>query len=1000
MDRNTQERSKEFLLSRLEDKPEGVMSFLGDDGQWREDPSTRRERISCELCHRLSRITGMEERSAVLADLSLPAGMAAGRVDGPLWYLMLLVGLVEIEACRLLGSRLTREWDVRGRDRRDFFWQGYLTARERLERDFGIPGGGEMPAAVCSQPFYGCLVDLVSAEEEAWYQIDQVLPGLRLPREMEEHVGYLQETLADERRQESLVRPALFLLSHPDIPVASGVPYQAAHLLGKLKDPRATRALMNKIESTGPQHGELRACLIYALGATARPEAAGVLMRFLVKGAGKEGSRELLEAVWALGKLGKQATNSIPNLCALVDDPRKEMRVALAWALGNIGAPVAGGTEASEGRAEKMLHRALVDPDLAVRQEAVLALRSWGRPADLRYTDAVYTEIPYLSLKPSASGIYELSETLFDLLDQKETVVMAVTGDSGTGKTYFCQALEGGFGNLAQNQIRYLARDNPEHNDIFNRMLGLDFLRKKVAPQFYYNYPEMEKDDPDAFFKDFWAGLNGIRLVLLDGWRDDAYFQHVLERFLRQDRLDLLVTFQASHSTRRINLEEREGYLEHVRSCLSYREDPGLTTVFHLEGRIFCYRLNNSIGSRLDRSETLEVFGRRKISEWAAQLRPGQFMQGLRSAAACTRRNPWGQRETKTYLVSSPVFHSAPHHEFSTSFRRELNQDQNGQPNLLQTIDLSTYRPTILAPLAPGLMAAAGADGWVGTVSGFDNRLYAARIGGGDVLGLAVLGSRLYVLDSGGRLARVALGERRTEFAADWPPGRLLASDRHRRLAWVQDDGTIRLWDLESNWTAVFGEIAEEIVLLALDLSGRTISVGRHGSVYYWNPATGKMAQSGLDGGEVEAATADEWGRIALVMKTKGDRELRLLDAGGEKLTTVSSFGLVNQVLGLTLYADGRIFIGSCGVVKQACHTLQVIKPREGRAVIKDLPGHGSATYGCLASGPRLLSWGEEDNGSICLKIWGTEGYVSRERENLCLLEKAASIPPFYHSFF
>lgn len=52
--------------------------------------------------------------------------------------------------------------------------------------------------------------------------------------------------------------------------------------------------------------------------------------------------------------------------------------------------------------------------------------------------------INFLSLKPAEKGLTELSITLNHLIAQKEKVMVALTGDSGTEKAYFGQVLTSG----------------------------------------------------------------------------------------------------------------------------------------------------------------------------------------------------------------------------------------------------------------------------------------------------------------------------------------------------------------------------------------------------------------------------------------------------------------------------------------------------------------------------------------------------------------------------
>jgi hypothetical protein len=337
-----------------------------------------------------------------------------------------------------------------------------------------------------------------------------------------------------------------------------------ADVLARLADPRSADKLLAALERWHPRYTDLRSKIIYAIGnlrlRKTLPDLVAVLESPDSVQVGR-GSREYAksrhaekrEAVWALGKLGCDALDAVPQLGRYADSNDRDVRTHLAWTMGEIGRcqkDTSGGIDA--GILITLL-RLLTSRDNQVVEEAASALRAVGMPD---FLNTLYlrdfTTTPMLSLKPSRTGLYELSETILHLVSLKTPVVMAVTGDSGTGKTYFCQAIADGFAGIRAHEILYLMRDRT-HDKTFDRMLGIQWLRQHVEPVYYEDYPVPEvKDDPDGFFEQFIHANSNKSLIILDGWRDEAYFHPIITKFYLRGYLDLLVRFQTTYSTRRL----------------------------------------------------------------------------------------------------------------------------------------------------------------------------------------------------------------------------------------------------------------------------------------------------------------------------------------------------------------------------------------------------------------------------------------------------------------
>ena len=165
--------------------------------------------------------------------------------------------------------------------------------------------------------------------------------------------------------------------------------------------------------------------------------------------------------------------------------------------------------------------------------------------------------------------------------------------------------------------------------------MGLRWLRKYIEPDFYQDYPFSEdKDDPKEFLTRFLEKNSDKKLIILDGCRDQSYFQRIIELFHFKGELDVEVNFRATLSTRRLNLEEREVALESVRTHLDFLEEPALEdTLLYQEGVVILYDLDNSISSRLNRQEIKELFQKRRIDSWGDLVKIGDFKQAPKSLA-------------------------------------------------------------------------------------------------------------------------------------------------------------------------------------------------------------------------------------------------------------------------------------------------------------------------------------------------------------------------------
>jgi WD40 repeat protein len=903
---------------------------------------------------------------------------------------------------------------------------------------------------------------IIAEEERVRDDLKLLLADLKDSRQKDEARDFISEQLNVTRGVAAsvpriLLRPCIEILTNSEIDISTGMQFEASGILGKLRDVRSAEALLSALDVYPPRYTDLRANLIYALGNLKQKKA---LNRFVPILEGPESVRvhpsgaseydqpllsEKCEAIWALGKLGSEATDALPALVRYTGISDKEARLYLAWALGTIGS----GQKEKYGGMDAGILTALMNlltaKQSSLLEEVAFALKKLGLP-DFLHTLYLrdLAAVPILSLKPSSTGLYELSETLLHLASIKKPIVMAVTGDSGTGKTYFCQTIANGFSGIKSHEILYLMRDRIGDRTL-DRILGIKWLRRHNAAQFCEGYPLTEDEDkPDEFFDEFMRQHADKKLIILDGWRDQAYFHQVVRTFYEKGYLDVLVKFQTTFSTRRINLEEREGVLEKVKLHLPLVEDPAIEeTPFYREGAVLIYNLDNSISSRLNREEILQVFERKKVDAWADQIRIGRFTRGVRPLRIDDEVLPYHFEdiifETREISIGEPISFSPS----EASFSRILNESIDRYPNLLQTIKLDTIAVNRTAFYTHGQIACCGYDGRVAVLTGLNDRILYAGIHDTEVVDLSVVGGDIYSVDRGGYLKATSFHTNTTaNIGKSDSPALFLASHRDPRIATAHLDGTVRLWNILAGTVTVLKAHKGPVFSLAVDRHGRIYSGGEDKQLRVWDVEAGKVRVFQGHKSPINAMNIYPDGRIVTGTQPddgfeKGETakgaKLRIIDigTGACKIFHACDEGTIATI---NVYFDGRLFVGvrlSAGeaAAQAGAATFQEERspvktpsedswegasiapgPGRGTAIVFDprpdfrcynlLEGHRLETRGCVTMGPRLITCGSESRSERTLRIWGTASYVEVEHEKSRLMPETTSKPPYYRSLF
>ena len=994
--------------------------FLDRKGDWAENPASLRDRICHSLFHHFRRQGDRQTASLLVRGFSpflserlwpVARKIADFQTIGPASFfptlLETLLWTIEHEAWTLNAEASVPEWNIEARsfqkesraERKamEEFLASILTPEEK--DDFlGAAAEVKKTAASLIAP----LARLAAEEEKIFIRMERLIEDAASPERREEALSLLLEMIQPPLGIVTQIPPAFFfpclrLLLDGRIDPASGVPYMSSLILSVFQDERSAGSLLRALDAFPLSFTKIRENIIYTLGHLKEERAVDALIavfeapdEITKDAAGRPTSCLLLEqkeeAVWALGKIGLAGIKAIPALADYADHPSPRLRTYLAWTLGEVGRAqkeAAGGVSADIVIA---LLKLLKDRNRQIFEETVSALKKIDMPEFIHSLYLYHVgAISILGLKPAERGLYELSETLHHLLQTKRTAIMAVNGDSGTGKTYFCQAIASGFAGIKAGEILYLMRDSKRGQKVFNRILGLQWLKDNIDPSYYQDDPTLEaEDDPEAYLERFLEENADKRLIILDGCRDPDYFQRVIDFLYLHGALDVEVNFRAEFSTRRLNLETREAALESVKLHLQFLEEPALEdTSFYQDGLVMLFDLDNSLPSRLDAEETKELFERRRVDSWGELIRIGDFsgekeIRPVREERAQLREDILDIREE-----SWPAGRTLSFTPGERIFKPILNESLEAEPHLLQTIPLDDIRPSRLRFYAQDQVAGRGGSGRVFVLTFLDNRLFQTAVE--DAADLALLGRTFYLAVPGRGL--LGLSFERNEIR-EWPGGALspwrIVSSPPDRLITACPDGTIKVWNFREKKVLAFAGGIGPLSALAVDPRGRIYGGGENGQLRQWDTERASVRELSGWAGPVRFIHRYPSGKILAVEDGASESRpssLHIFDPALSIVRTIATpTGL--DVHGVDVYLDGRIIAGgSFSPDKSGARrkNLFIFSPGANECSVQALSGHERETRDCLAMGPKLITCGVEADGRTSVRVWGSEFFVRTE---------------------
>jgi len=855
----------------------------------------------------------------------------------------------------------------------------------------------------------GTISDLLAEEDKLSDDITEILKQANQPAQKEESYSLIIEKIFPDmgvvsETSPAFLRPCMQLLRNHTIDISSGIQYQASVILSILQDSRSTKNLLDALKIFPLHFTHIRENIIYTLGNLSEKDAITAIHKVL------EGPDKIIsshtedtkkpslleeqkeESIRSLGKIGLESLTILPTLIKYQHHPSFKIKTHLSWTLGEIG------------KIQKLKHGG-VSVDILITlltllkirnkqifEEAVSALQKIDMP-EFMHTLYLYDvgAVSILGLKPAQSGLYELSETLHYLIHSQGRVIMAVNGDSGTGKTYFCESILESFGDLKSKDILYLMRDRKKDQKIFNQILGIQWLKKHIDPIYYQDYPHSEKDDqPEEFLKKFLKDNSDKKLIIIDGCRDQYYFQRIIDLLHFNENLDVVVNFRANFSTRRKNLEEREVALESVKTHLSFLEDPPLEdTHFYREGKVIVYDLDNSINKRLNKQEIQELFKKRRIETWAHMIKVGDFTEKTDALIIKTEHLPLSKNrfdlEKLTFLRQKQWGFKPKEKRFNPIFNEKIEDD----PYLLQTIPVDEPWPRRIRFYAQNQIAGIGEKGDIFMLTLLDNRIFYTPVEEFD--NLSLLGRKIFLVNNKGGLLSVSFEEGQiVKYESLTSPIHSITSLPRNKLITGHKNGLIMIWDMEKNELLKFKAHSSPVTALSVDYFGHIYSWGSDHRLKYWNLKTGHVDQISTKNEMISCLKTYPQKRLMALWEKKPNKELKD-DSHKQTLKIIhfhsqtsynGSLPLLLNPSSIHICYDGKIF--SALSSKEKNHTMVVLTPDTQTCKVHFLKGHTQVTRDCLCMGPKVISCGKEENENVCtFRIWGTEFYVRTQISKL-----------------
>uniref|UniRef100_A0A7C6EG54 Uncharacterized protein n=1 Tax=candidate division WOR-3 bacterium TaxID=2052148 RepID=A0A7C6EG54_UNCW3 len=224
------------------------------------------------------------------------------------------------------------------------------------------------------------------------------------------------------------------------------------------------------------------------------------------------------------------------------------------------------------------------------------------------------------------------------------------------------------------------------------------------------------------------------------------------------------------------------------------------------------------------------------------------------------------------------------------------------------------------------------------------------------------------------------------------PPISAIATDRNNIIATGHQDGTIRLWDIDSLNTKILVGHKEPVLSISVMKNGLIASNSIDGEFGLWSlRENSKKTYKDLR----FATTLIGIHPSGYIIFVKENYILLLNPIDDKMKTIILPSGFESHTF--YPYYDGRIFVG--GKDKENAEKLIAIEPETDGGYYKTIGKYEGRITGIITMGPRIISSGIENDGAV-IKIWGSESYVQSELEKLRILKDSKKHFQYYSMIF
>ncbi len=290
-------RLEQTLLAALANYQPWAPVYRSPRGEWVGPPRTLRQRLANELWHRLYLASKNQDGVAHIHPLVVffAADRRAWKLTCRLYkslsgesartspaqaLIEVCAWLLEQAVLEKLSSRYVPAWDVRGQQAT----RAWTLLRQENLSSLQLASGLSPRTLfqLCTRlqagvPLVHPICEILAHEEELRQRISASLHQATHGGERDQAWAFfgqqLSPAIGGSGPLEALLRPCLELLEQEDLPLSSGLHFEAVNLLSRLRDSRSATTLGRLVERTPPANTNVRSAALFALGNLRDPHA-------------------------------------------------------------------------------------------------------------------------------------------------------------------------------------------------------------------------------------------------------------------------------------------------------------------------------------------------------------------------------------------------------------------------------------------------------------------------------------------------------------------------------------------------------------------------------------------------------------------------------------------------------------------------------------------------------------------------------------------------------